>query len=104
MKYQKEAEEALQLYTSMIERDYPDPEDRETMLWALRDGGITIESLHREIEQGVANGYTVEIQMEILREICATVKADQHFKSNATKVAIKVLARNNIPLAYKVTK
>lgn len=67
MKYKKEVEELLK---ELFFESWMDDDDWvEFLQETQRVGGISIGDISKDIETGVKNGYSIERQIEILRQI-----------------------------------
>lgn len=67
MAYVKESE---QLLKEIFFEDWMDKEDWKDMLESVKEvSGITLESLSKDIEIGINNGYSLEQQLTIFRNM-----------------------------------
>ena len=66
MKYEKEVEHILQNY---FRKKWMSDEDWEMFKNLLKDDGISIEKMSEEIEKGVENGVSVEVQMILINNL-----------------------------------
>ena len=75
MKYKIQIEQMLEDRFKELEEPWMDEQDkidlRRLSLAKMTEQGITLEKMNKQIETGVANGYSVERQIAIIREfIC----------------------------------
>ena len=66
MKYEKEIEETLQ---HSFRKEWMSDEDWQMFKDLLKDNGVSIEKMSKEIEIGVENGISLEIQLMIIQKI-----------------------------------
>ena len=66
MKYEKEIEHILQNY---FRKKWMSDEDWQMFKDLLKDNGVSVENLSKEIEDGVENGISLEIQLMIIQKI-----------------------------------
>ena len=66
MKYENEIESVLQ---RNFRKEWMSDEDWETFKNLLKDDGISIEKMSEEIEKGVENGVSVEVQMILINNL-----------------------------------
>ena len=66
MKYENEIESVLQ---RNFRKEWMSDEDWEMFKNLLKDDGISIEKMSEEIEKGVENGISLEIQLMIIQKI-----------------------------------
>ena len=66
MKYENEIESVLQ---RNFRKEWMSDEDWEMFKNLLKDDGISIEQMSEEIEKGVENGVSVEVQMILINNL-----------------------------------
>ena len=66
MKYENEIESVLQ---RNFRKEWMSDEDWEMFKNLLKDDGISIEKMSEEIEKGVENGVSVEVQMILINNL-----------------------------------
>ena len=66
MKYEKEIEEILQC---SFRKEWMSDEDWQMFKDLLKDNGISIENMSKEIEIGVENGISLEAQLMIIQKV-----------------------------------
>ena len=66
MKYENEIESVLQ---RNFRKEWMSDEDWEMFKNLLKDDGISIERMSEEIEKGVENGVSVEVQMILINNL-----------------------------------
>ena len=66
MKYEKEIEEILQ---HGFRKEWMSDEDWQLFKDLLKDNGVSIENMSKEIEIGVENGISLEIQLMIIQNV-----------------------------------
>ena len=66
MKYENEIESVLQ---RNFRKEWMSDEDWEMFKNLLKDDGISIEKMSEEIEKGVENGVSVEVQMILVNNL-----------------------------------
>ena len=66
MKYENEIESILELN---FRKEWMSNEDWEMFKNLLKDDGISIEKMSEEIEKGVENGVSVEVQMILINNL-----------------------------------
>ena len=75
MEYQKEIDDMfVRLFR---EDDMSDDEYNEFVEKVLVSTGLTKEELNDNLLEGVANGYPVEVQMDLVDQAFATLKLDR---------------------------
>ena len=66
MKYENEIESVLQ---RNFRKEWMSDEDWEMFKNLLKDDGISIEKMSEEIEKGVENGVSVDVQMILINNL-----------------------------------
>ena len=66
MKYENEIESVLQ---RNFRKEWMSDEDWEMFKNLLKDDGVSIEQMSEEIEKGVENGVSVEVQMILINNL-----------------------------------
>ena len=66
MKYEKEIEHILQ---NNFRKEWMSDEDWQMFKDLLKDNGVSIENMSKEIEIGVENGISLEIQLMIIQNV-----------------------------------
>ena len=66
MKYENEIESVLE---RNFRKEWMSDEDWEMFKNLLKDDGISIEKMSEEIEKGVENGVSVEVQMILINNL-----------------------------------
>ena len=66
MKYEKEIEEILQC---SFRKEWMSDEDWQMFKDLLKDNGVSIEKMSKEIEIGVENGISLDTQLMIIQNV-----------------------------------
>ena len=66
MKYENEIESVLQ---RNFRKEWMSDEDWEMFKNLLKDNGVSVEQMSEEIEKGVENGVSVEVQMILINNL-----------------------------------
>ena len=66
MKYEKEIEEILQC---SFRKEWMSDEDWQMFKDLLKDNGVSIEKMSKEIEIGVENGISLDAQLMIIQNV-----------------------------------
>ena len=66
MKYENEIESVLQ---RNFRKEWMSDEDWEMFKNLLKDSGVSVERMSEEIEKGVENGVSVEVQMILINNL-----------------------------------
>ena len=66
MKYEKEIEHILQ---NNFRKEWMSDEDWQMFKDLLKDNGVSVENMSKEIEIGVENGISLEIQLMIIQNV-----------------------------------
>ena len=75
MQYEKEIDE---LFVHLFrEEGDTDEEYQEFLGKVLEETGITKEDLNEQLEEGVSNGYPVDVQMDLVRQAFEPLKLNK---------------------------
>ena len=66
MKYENEIESVLR---RNFRKEWMSDEDWEMFKNLLKDNGVSVEQMSEEIEKGVENGVSVEVQMILIKNL-----------------------------------
>jgi hypothetical protein len=75
MKYEKEAKDIIESFKKSVSAPYlSDDENAVIAEVAIRKSGMTVEKLSSDIEAGVKNGYSVEVQVKMIKKLLGVNK------------------------------
>ena len=69
MKYLKEATEIMEMYRE----SWMDDGDWHEFLYEISRDGYTISMIAKDLEKGVENGYKIEYQMQIVKDLLKVI-------------------------------